>query len=734
MENKDQLNPAAEEVKKAQTGEEISDPAKNDGENKKETNKPKANKEADADASTDKDVSDVKSAEEEPEKAKEKKTTKKEAKPDETSAKENSVAEDTSKEVEKEKAKDTEKPAKEIDSEKSEEPKEEIKASEPAGESTPPKKSQTADSKQSEEVQETEEDIAAKYENLSKEELVEAIEALVQHEDVNFIRKYIGAVRVSFRKILKEENVNSYENNIEEKEGEQQEEKAETVEKDPLVERFDEAFAIYKKKKAAFDQAFEKQKNENLKEKEAILEELRSLIDSEEELKKTYDHFKELQERWKQIGPVPQNAKSTLWNNFNFLVEKFFDKVKINKELKDLDLKKNFELKTELCEKAEALILEQSITKSFQQVQKLHEAWKETGPVQNEMKDLLWERFKTATDKLNKRRQEFYEGVREEQQKNYAAKVVLCEKAEQLSESLPDNPREWQAKTDQINELFKVWKTIGFAPKKQNNEIWNRFRAAMDKLFQSKKAFFKNYKDQQNENYNQKINLCIQAEAIKDSEDWKQTTDDLISLQQEWKKIGPIPNKFSNKVWKRFREACDHFFNRKSEYFANIGEKQEENLKQKLELIEQVKNFEYTDDNKNNLKVLNDFQRTWMNIGHVPIKQKDKVQKEFRDVINEQFEKLKISQKAQKTFSFKSKIENIKGSPNADNIIYKERNFLLGKINHLQNDIKLWENNIGFFASSKKADVLKAEFEQKISKAKEEIQVIEAKLKIIQGQ
>ncbi|MFW6227673.1 MAG: DUF349 domain-containing protein, partial [Bacteroidota bacterium] len=291
----------------------------------------------------------------------------------------------------------------------------------------------------------------------------------------------------------------------------------------------------------------------------------------------------------------------------------------------------------------------------------------------------------------------------------------------------------WQEATDKINELFKVWKTIGFAPKKVNDEVWVRFRTALDTFFKKKKEFFFRYKEDQTENYNQKLNLCLQAEALKDSQDWKQTTDELIALQQQWKKIGPVPKKFSDKVWKRFRVACDEFFNRKSDYFANIGEKQEENLRKKKELIETVKSYEYSKDSTENLNILKDFQRQWMEIGHVPIKEKEKIQNEFRRVVNEQFDKLNISRKAKSTIGFKNKIENLKNAPNADNILHKERNFLVNKINGLQNDIKLWENNIGFFASSKKADVLKAEFENKIAKAKADIAILEEKLKILSG-
>jgi len=578
--------------------------------------------------------------------------------------------------------------------------------------------------------EESDEDLAEKYKTLSKEELVEALEALVQHNDINYIRKHIGLIRIAFRVFIKEQSLSEYEKNLLERDTESDTEKLPEV-VDELVVRFDKAFGIYKQKKFVYDQALERQKHNNLKEKEAILEELRQLIESEEELKKTYDVFKELQVKWRDIGPVPPSANNTLWNNYHFLVEKFFDKVKINKELRDLDLKKNLEAKTELCEKAEELLLETSINKSFQKLQKLHEAWKETGPVPKDNKDEIWERFKAASDTLNEQRQNYYDELREEQNKNYTAKIILCEKAEKLSEENPKSPKEWQVSTDKINELFKVWKTIGFAPKKANDEVWVRFRTALDNFFKHKKEFFQNYKDEQSENYNQKVNLCLQAEALKDSEDWKKTTDELIALQQEWKKIGPVPRKFSDKIWKRFRAACDEFFNRKADYFSNIGQKQEENYGKKKELIEKIKTYEYSKDNNENLNIINEFQREWMEIGHVPIKQKDAIQNEFRKTINEQFDRLNISRKAKSTIGFKNKIENLKNSPQAGNIIIKERAFLISKINALQNDIKLWENNIGFFASSKKADVLKSEFENKIEKAKTDISILEEKLKIL---
>ncbi len=569
--------------------------------------------------------------------------------------------------------------------------------------------------------------LTEKYSAMDREALVSVLEELVTNKDVSHIRKHIGSIKVAYRKLVRDENMASYEQRLV-KEGR---EENDDVPQDSLVVRFDAAMQVYKDKKSAFDKAQEEEMQKNLRIKENILDELRQLIDSEEELKKTYDHFNVLQDRWRAVGPVPRGAKGTLWNNYHFLVEKFFDKVNINKELKDLDLKKNMEAKTSLCEKAEELLLETSITKSFLQLQKLHEAWKEIGPIPHDKKDELWDRFKAATDKLNKRRQEHYDSLREEQNKNYAAKLVLCEKAEEVIAAIPDTPRKWQVKTVQINELFKVWKSIGFAPKKVNNEVWNRFRNSLDTFFSNKKDFFRKFKDQQRDNYNQKLNLCMQAEALRESEDWRATTEALINLQQEWKNVGPVPAKFSDKLWKRFRQACDIFFQSKSEHFANIGQRQEDNLKKKQDLINVIESYEYSENNKENLEILKEFQRRWMEIGHVPIKQKDQIQQAFRKAIDQQFDVLNISKKAKTTLSFRTKIENLKSVPNADTIIQKERNFLSNKIKSLESDIKVLENNIGFFASSKKADILKAEFEDKIEKARNEIGLLKEKVKIL---
>lgn len=565
------------------------------------------------------------------------------------------------------------------------------------------------------------------YEMLSAEELVDILEKLVESIDINEIKTDVALIKVAFLKkdkAVKEEKLKIFVEQGGKKEDFNFPESS-------LMLRFNSIFNIYKEKRSRQNEMIEKEKQENLVKKTAILEELKLLIDSEEELKKTYDAFKHLQEKWKEIGLVPRTEINTLWQNYNFLVEKFFDKIKINNELKDLDLKKNLEAKVEICEKAEELLLESSINKAFQQLRKYHEMWREIGPVPLDKKEEVWERFRAATEKINERRIEFFENVKAEQNSNYETKQALCEKAEQTAEAVITTTKEWLEKTQVLNDLLNVWKTVGPAPKKDNDAVWARFKSAIDTFFNAKKEFFDKLKEEQINNYNLKLNLCIQAESIKTSNNWKKATEDLIRLQQEWKKIGPVPKKYSDKVWKRFRAACDEFFNNKSAYFSDIDSKEEENLKFKKELIEKIKGYQFGADNNENLQIIKEFQRQWMEIGHVPMKVKNDLQNEFRAAINEHFDRLKINAVEKNTLAFKSRIENLISSPQSNQMLSKERQFLNNRITTLKNDIKLWENNIGFFANSKKADVLKEEFLKKIEKAKQDILILEAKIKVL---
>lgn len=579
--------------------------------------------------------------------------------------------------------------------------------------------------------EEDEPDETVDYESLSREELIAQLEVLVGAEDVNTIKSKVSQIKVTYIKKTKAEKEAHIDETLTE-EDKDDDEKQETMPvEDPLEVKFNELFDIYKQKRAIFLENLEKEKLVNLDKKKQILEDLKNLIASEETLKKTYDDFKELQERWKEIGMVPKSEVNNLWQNYHFLVEKFFDKVKINKELKDLDLKKNLEQKIELCEKAEELLLENSIIKSFKELQHLHEQWKEIGPVPSDKNEDLWERFKSTTDKINQRRREHYKQLQEQHDKNYEAKVGLCEKAEELLPTEVKSIREWQNKTKQFNELFNVWKTIGPAAKKQNDEIWERFKTTLDSFFKDKKEYFGKLKEQQINNYNLKLDLCVRAEAIKDSDDWRETTRELINMQKEWKEIGPVPRKHSDKIWKRFRAACDEFFNRKSEHFSGIRGEEKENLNKKEELIKLVQETEFGADRNENLNKLKDFQRQWTEIGFVPFKEKDRLQNEFRSAVDKQLDKLNISSTEISMENYKSKMEVLKGSRDGNKSLGRERGFIQGKITQLRDDINVWENNIGFLADSKKASLFKDEFEKKIAKARKELEVLQEKLKFL---
>jgi hypothetical protein len=321
--------------------------------------------------------------------------------------------------------------------------------------------------------------------------------------------------------------------------------------------------------------------------------------------------------------------------------------------------------------------------------------------------------------------------MQEEQNANYAAKVALCESADKLIAVNIDSVKHWQDTTDQLNDLLKIWKSVGSAPRKVNDEIWIRFKGCLDTFFSNKKEYFTKLKDQQLNNFNLKLNLCVQAEELRNSSDWAATTKELIKLQKEWKDIGPVPRKQSDKIWKRFRAACDEFFSFKSDYFKNIHEQEDTNLKLKLDLLNYIQSFELTDDRNANIETLKDAQRQWMEIGHVPIKDKDRLQNDFRTAVNKHFEKLKMSSTEVVSNNYKSKLESLKEQPEANRIISRERASLQNKMDELKEDIKIWENNIGFFANSKNTNLFKTEFEKKIEKAKEELKTIEAKIKIL---
>lgn len=578
--------------------------------------------------------------------------------------------------------------------------------------------------------EEEEEETECDFSNCNKLQLVELLEEIVQDADVQRIKDKVTAIKIGFLKLNKEDRDREMEQFI--LDGGDKDSYEHTD--DPLETRFKAAFNIYKVNKAKYNEIIEQQKVENHKLKLAILEELKQLISSEETLKKTYDDFNALQERWKSIGQVPASEITNLWNTYHFLVEKFYDKVKINRELRDLDLKKNLEAKISLCEKAEELLVEKSMTKSFKLLQKYHDEWKEIGPVPQDKKDEVWERFKLTTDKINQIRREHYAKIEEEQKANYEAKVAICEKIEDIINEQVASINAYQKKSNEVNELFKLWKQVGPIQKKQSDEIWNRFKTSMNTFFEAKKDFFSKLKVQQMENYNKKLQICVEVENLVDSTEWKKTTDTIKKLQEEWKAIGPVPKRHSDKVWKRFRSACDEFFKNKAEHFSGIKGEEENNLKAKQEIVERIKAFELQKDRNANMEAIKGFQREWMAIGHVPMKLKDALQNEYRGLIDGLFDKMRSNDNEATAAEYRNIVSVMKDDPDSRDKVRRERTNLQNRIQKLRDEIATLENNIGFFANSKQSEILKAEYEKKIQKIKNDVKVLEAKIKILNEQ
>ena len=578
-------------------------------------------------------------------------------------------------------------------------------------------------------MEEDEDDLVediAELDALSKLQLVELLEEVVKETDIQAIKDKVAAIRLHFNKLNKEDMDNELEQFL------QSGGTAEAYEhkEDPLEQRFSAAFGIFKANRAKQNEDLEKQKQENLAKKQAILEELKAIIASDESLKKTYDDFRALQDRWKEIGPVPTTENANLWNTYHFLVEQFFDKVKIERELRDLDMRKNLDAKIELCERAEELLDEKSMTKAFKALQKLHEEWKEIGPVPQEKKDEIWERFKAASDKINQIRREHYAKLEEGQTANLEAKKELCDRADALLAEEPTSVNGWQKKSDELSEIFGIWKTLGPASKKDNEEIWARFKATMDAFFAKKKEFFASMKDRQNENLERKTQLCVEAEALMDSTDWKNATEQLKRIQEEWKTIGPVPKRHADKIWKRFRAACDTFFTRKNEHFSGRKSEEEANLAAKRALLDEIRAFQLTESRSENMEAIKAFQKRWIEIGFVPFRQKEAINKEYRELIDGLFDAMRRNQNEASTNEYREMMASLKDDPSAGDRVRREHNTLQARIQRLRDEIAAMENNIGFFSSSKNSELMRAEYEKKINKAKEDLKVLEEKLKM----
>ncbi|MBE9468491.1 MAG: DUF349 domain-containing protein [Bacteroidetes bacterium] len=565
------------------------------------------------------------------------------------------------------------------------------------------------------------------YSTLNKLELNNTLEKLIEENGIEKIKLDVDNIKINFYKKHKAEIVAKKNNFV--KEGGEPDEFV--IDEDPDETKFKEIYKKYKTLKTEYNEKIQQQKENNLEAKYSVIKSIEDLINNKETFDKTFQEFRELQKRWREIGLVAQKELKHLWEKYNYTVEKFYDFVNINKELRDLDFKKNLERKISLCEKAEELLLESFTNKAFNTLQEYHNQWREIGPVPQENRENLWQRFKEATSKINKKQHEYFQNIKEEQENNLTSKTTLCEKVESITSLHLIKHKKWEEKTQEIIEVQKLWRTIGFAPKKHNNKIYHRFVTACDLFFNKKREFYEGLKNEQEDNLQLKLDLCVQAEALKESTEWKKASIDFIQLQKKWKEIGPAPRKHAEKIWRRFRTACDYFFNNKSEYYSTIGEKEGENLILKEQLIEDVKNFEAGEDPKENLKALFAFEKEWTKIGYVPFKKKDELQKRFKSALNENFSNLNIDSQEKEIIEFKNKISDFSSSKYSINKIEKERSFIITKLKEIENEVLLFENNLGFFAKSKNADVLIAEMNKKNEKLRNQITTLKQKLRLL---
>lgn len=563
---------------------------------------------------------------------------------------------------------------------------------------------------------------------LSRIELLNVLKDLLS-KDVDAIRDEVEHIKQLFYKKLKAELEDQKKLFIENG-GEEADFKPV---KDGLDEELKSLINEYKSKKALLSARIEAEKEQNLLEKQHILERMKILVESNDDVSSHINEFRELQKKWKSIGLVPQAHVNELWKSYSAFQETFWDLIKINNELREYDFKKNLEIKTNLCEAAERLAAEEDVIEAFRQLQKLHEEWHETGPVAREIREELWTRFKTASSVINKRHQGHFDEIRKLEEDNLNAKTALCEKLEAFDYSTLNSYKGWDEATKTIIGMQEEWRALGFAPRKMNHKIFDRYRAACDAFFSAKAEFYKASKNVLNENLDKKKALCEKAEALKDSAEWKETTDKLIQLQKEWKTIGPVAKKYSDEIWKRFITACDYFFDQKQKNTSGQKSAETENLTKKKAIITSVNELDSVTDKTpaEILTTLREYIAAWNEVGHVPFKEKDKIYKEYRSAVDKMFEKLNVDANQRRLDTFKSNLKDM--STKGENKLLREREKLMRAYEHLKSEIATYENNVGFLtASNKKGNGLINEMMRKIEALKDEAKLIEQKITLIE--
>lgn len=557
-------------------------------------------------------------------------------------------------------------------------------------------------------------DKSTDFTSMSIPELLGVFEQLIEAEDKTEMHKNAETIKSCFYKLLKKDQPTP----------EPGEEAPEKTQESAEEAAFKKLYARYKVLRADLLRNIEQQKERNLEEKLSIIEGIKALLDKQEDINHTFPEFRALQLHWKEVGPVPLSRTKDIWETYQHYVEKFYDYVKINNELRDLDFKRNQEIKEKLCERAEALEEEPNVVSAFHKLQKLHEEWRETGPIARHLRESMWERFKKSTTAINIRHQEHFEEQKKDQRKNLEEKLVLCEKAEAIAEKADDDGINWNKNAKEMEALQKEWRTIGFATKKENQKVYDRFRAACDKFYGQKREFYTDFKKEMQDNLVHKTALCEQAESINMSDDWRRTTDQLIHLQKQWKEIGPVPRKQADAIWKRFRSACDVFFTRKSEHFSQQDASYEDNLKAKEALIAELESLDPTTAG-DPAALLREFQNRWGQIGFVPVKEKEKINNAYKNAINKHFGHLNPGS-SEKRGGYRSN-RGRSDEPRSG------RDKFIQRFRQLESEIAVWENNMGFFAKSKNADKIIADTCRKIEAARKELGELEEKIKQIES-
>jgi len=568
---------------------------------------------------------------------------------------------------------------------------------------------------------------AVNYYEKNLAELVKLFEELVQNEERMKMSKEAEAIKAAFYKRLAKDKADAGLTSVDIIPDEMPED--ETVEVAEQVEEvqeagenpfgdiekgFKEIYNKYRKERAEYNRQLEKEREQNQTLKEAVIADLKALLEKQDDVNDTFPAFREIQNRWRAIGPVPAQSYRNINETYQLYVEQFYDMVKINRELRDLDFRKNLEVKEEFCALAEKLAENENVVEAFHELQKLHEQWKEYGPVAKEFREQIWDRFKAATSVINKKYQAYFEGIKEQQAENLVKKSALCEKVEEIAAREVKDSNEWNEFSKEIEDVQKEWKTIGFASKKENQKIYDRFRAACNSFYERKREFYSQYKDSINANLEKKIALCEEAEQLKLSTEWKKATDQFISLQKQWKEIGAVPRKKSEQLWKRFRAACDEFF---AERDKNAKPENDfyGNLKAKQRLIEEIKAYELKGD-ESDAAAMAEFQKKWQEIGFVPFKEKDKVAQAYKEAMAK----------------FPSPSRNARrdnrrgGRPQLS-----EKDRLIQKYHALEQDIVTYENNIGFFSMSKNAEPLIRQMQERIEKSKEDLKALAEQIKAL---